>query len=206
MELKVRDIIIKIPNFVIDKIPLIESLNETKSDQMIELTEISPRFLKHIIEYFNNDQKPLFLKSKLNEEFEEFAIKKYLKYLGLDVLLNRLYKSHKIDDKIIIYSIYSFRSKEFHKVYECVLNDGSVIKAKDIVDNNILIRIQDEKIKLVNKLSIDVFYWDEWNDIGRSAMISKENVLEDVDGYYMSPSIYKRYHLSDYTAFSHLKD
>jgi len=92
MRLKVRDEIVNVPEYVIDKIPLIQALKETESDQIIELKEISPSFLKHIIQFVNNQQKPIYLKNILDDEFEEQVIKEFLGYLGMDQLIIEFYK------------------------------------------------------------------------------------------------------------------
>jgi hypothetical protein len=103
MRLKVRDEIVIVPEYVIDKIPLIQALKETESDQIIELKEISPRFLKHIIQFVNNQQKSKYLKKILDDEYEEQVIKEFLGYLGMDQLITEFYKQavyhqYRLDD------------------------------------------------------------------------------------------------------------
>src|SRR5579863_9163577 len=91
IKLNVRGDLIEIPSYAIADIPFIKVLAETKSEDIIEIDAISPKFLKHIIEYIKTQQRPSSLKTILSKEFEEQTIKENLKYLAMDKLLNSFY-------------------------------------------------------------------------------------------------------------------
>ena len=91
IQLSCRDEIIDVPMYCIKKIPLLESIEESKSNEIVTLDSMSPRFLRLIVDYCKNDQKSAYLKKVLTDEFDDDIIKIYLKYLGMNIVFDELY-------------------------------------------------------------------------------------------------------------------
>jgi hypothetical protein len=53
---------------------------------------MSPRFLQLIVDHCKNDQKTSYLKTVLSNEFDDDVIKIYLKYLGMNIVYDEMYK------------------------------------------------------------------------------------------------------------------
>jgi hypothetical protein len=144
LKLNVRGDLIEIPSYAISHIPFIKVLAETKSEDIIEIDVISPKFLNYIIEYIKNQQSPSFLKTILSKEFEKQTIEENLKYLAMDTLFNSFYDpKHTINGLPVIVSFTSDK---------CIMRDGQLIRACDIDLINTLIVLS---IRLMNVYLID---------------------------------------------------
>jgi len=133
MIITVRGEVIEVTNYVANKIPYLQALNDTIGDtkECIAINSIvSPRFLKIVIEYFTNDQLSDDLKKILREEFEEDVIKCNLLYLGLNDIYdlfyvfkpNRYFKGKLVIDDIVT------AIDHYGGIETCgVLPDGSLV-------------------------------------------------------------------------------
>lgn len=129
LKLNVRGDLIEIPSYAISHIPFFKILSETKSDDVIKVDAISPKFLNYIMEYIKNQEPISYLKRRLTENFEEKTIKDNLMYLGMDKLLNILYDLT-INDMPVI---------EYFNSNECKMRDGRLIPINNIAFTNTLI-------------------------------------------------------------------
>jgi hypothetical protein len=178
MRIKVRDEIIEIPKYVIDKIPLIQTLDETKSEEMIELEEISPSFLKHVIHHVNNQQKPLNLKKRLDDEFEKDVIKKFLGYLGMNQLINAFYQPPEfIEDRRVVHSIHSDAGS-----YVVLLLQNEYMKINLDKVNKYICDISRDLIAETSS-SFICEKRDHYGDFKKS--VSKNDLVIDIHGIYM---------------------
>lgn len=92
IKLNCRGDIIDVPKYCIKKIPLLDAIEESKFKETVTLDLISPRFLQLIVDYTKNDQKTEHLRKILTDEFDDDVIKIYLKYLGMNIVFDELYK------------------------------------------------------------------------------------------------------------------
>lgn len=101
MEICVRDELIKVPGYVLKKIPFLRTLNfaiqsdkipkTTMNENTLTIDSLSPRFLKIIIDYSKNDYGNDLLVRLLYGQFSNDIIKQNLGYLCLEELYNNLY-------------------------------------------------------------------------------------------------------------------
>ena len=116
--INIRGEIIEISSYVINKIPYIK----TKIDQMDgidkmdgiseinleDISNVSPKFFKLLINFLKNEQKPIFMKKIFDKYFDKDVIKSYLHFLQMDSLNFMLHDkcpSEKINNMTVINSL-----------------------------------------------------------------------------------------------------
>lgn len=145
LKLEIRGDLFEIPSYIISQIPFFKILVETKSEDIIKIDVISSKFLKYIIDYIKNQQKPSYLKKLLNDEFDEHTIKENLQYLCMDKLTLQLY-----DPK---YTINGMQVIESFSLNTCKLRDGQLIQTSEVDLINTLILVS-KKLMSVEKTNV----------------------------------------------------
>jgi len=104
MDFYIRDELITVPEYIVNKIPFLQTLKSTiqedktpenlaqeKSSRILTINSLSPRLFKIIIDYSKNDYKIYLLMRLLYEQFANDIIKQNLGYLCLEELYNNLH-------------------------------------------------------------------------------------------------------------------
>ncbi len=184
LKLSVRGTQFNIDQYIIFCVPLFQVLNETKSTDNIELIEISPTFLTHLIHFYVTDQKCINFKKILDRYFEKDTIQTYFKYLGIDKIYDKMYsRKHMIDGKKIIY-------RSNRDMYE--LSDGSSVKisSKELVKtlfwiNEIIIEDRENYICVKREINIR-----NSSFISRYYILKSE-IISDMNLYFVPYTKYK---------------
>ncbi len=211
LKLNIRGESINVSSYTITQIPLLDILSKTESkdDDEIVINVISLKFLKYIIEYIQDQQKFLYFRKVLDDNFDDDTIIKNLKYLGMDKLIEQMYKSKKtINDMLVVYNIY--KEKNLNDIV-CVLHDDTKLNYKELLknyhQNNILIKITEPIIE-DNEfcIGIDVEIKKERIDPCRSKIliekvkirkyISKYDLIIDFKSYFITINKYCEYGLT----------
>ena len=136
MQVSVCDQLIDIPEGIIDKIPLLETLkyaqqmDKSNIHEIIKLDLISPVILKFIIDYFKNGIKTNDLGKTLYKQYDQKIVEQNLKYFGLNELYEAIYLLHHgstIKGKIVICKIENARKSMYNEILVATLSDGRTI-------------------------------------------------------------------------------
>ena len=209
LKISVRNVPIDVYPYVGNYIPFLKVLLEQKTKEIVELNLISPSFMIHIIDHYTQQKKLIHLKMILDSEYDIMDIKNFLKYLGLDQLLKQLYQPiDNIDGKKIVRLVDDFSIvgtfRDYFKFENNVLKEMNELKFKfidgsdtsqidyentlheilDIIleDNVHYILIQREFV-YSNPRDKTIKYLGKYQ-------ISKKNVIQYMDSYFVSTKIY----------------
>lgn len=209
--LLVRGSDIYVHEFVVYKIPLIEKrvekLQQDGKGGALIIDEIAPNFMRHIVEYMNNEQKPLVLKQKLDAEFEKTKIIAFLKILGLDSLIHRLYDfPETIEGKPTISHIQRICDFSNELRYlNCILRDGTKIPMETIDTTAYVCQISGRLIKETSQAM-----WFEYKPtepgMQNIQIINKCDIITDIRGYFMFMDKYLIKGLHEHQCFDEYYD
>jgi hypothetical protein len=193
LKLNVRGDLIEIPSYAILHIPFIKILSETKSDDIIKIDAISPKFLNYILEYIKNQQQTSYLKTRLTIEFEEQTIKDNLMYLAMDKLLDKLFNSfynskHMINNMPVIES-FTFSG--------CKMRGGQLIPFCDIDLMNTLILLSKDLIEVYveNSRQIYLVFYDKIKKTKIYPYLDSKLFIKENDSWFMRVAHYCMYDL-----------
>lgn len=133
--------------------------------------------MQSIIEFVINEQKPLYLKQKLDAEYEKSIIIKSLKFLGLNSLVNRFYSCQAAIDGFTV--IYDVKPTEYFNDFNCVLSDGSTVSLNRLDKTKCICRIN---LAVAKENSKTIWFKHGQNKI----VIERADIIDDIGGYFMS--------------------
>ena len=177
LTLNVRGTPFIIGSYIIERIPLFETLYETKSTDVIELKEIPPNFLIHLIHFYTMQQKYIEFKKILDREFEKQDINIFFKYLGIDGLYDKLYgRKNVIDGMLVIYS--------YNSSYGYELSNGSTTSGGGLLDKALFL-INDVIIEdCEHYICVQRQRRHGETDVFHKYYISKQKIICDMDSYF----------------------
>ena len=187
------DQMIKIPRCAVDQIPFLAAVVEGNPDpdNFIIKLDISPDFLKDIIDFLVNCYKVSYLKQILEEKYDKNNIDRWLKNLSMDELLMKLYCPNSIkivnwnketEKLIVVISIKEIiknisGSHDFGYVYGFVLPDGSYIKKGPLIQDTVY-RADLKEIIIDGKLDQYEFLSNKYR------VILQKNQVIVIQGWY----------------------
>ena len=127
------------------QIPFLEALIETKTNEFVVINEVSPKFFRILINFIKNQEKIYWFERDINI-FEKEDIERWLKYLGMDVLINKLFGRKYVNGKLVITDIVMMSDKCGRRYKIFTLCDGRSVTGIDV--NNTLVSISGVKCKI----------------------------------------------------------
>ena len=181
LKLKIRDVIIEVSEYISKCIPFFHILFSEKTDLIVEVNEVAPNFVNHLIDFFRNQKKIDDLKKKLESEFDTTDCKLFLKYLGMNDLYKKLYDPvHEINGKLIV----NLLNKKYiiNEYKKCLLysdSDISLLRKDKYMDGI------DRMVSLVTKNSYKLSDGSTVSDIDPDNTLHKiyDVILEDTNNY-----------------------
>lgn len=187
------DILIEIAN----QIPFLEILLETliveKSNEVVVINEVSPKFFRILINFLKNQEKIHCFERDINI-FEKKDIERWLKYLGMDVLMNKLYGRRYVGGKLVITDFVIMRDRFGRRIQTYKLYDGQFVT--NIVCDNIVISVPGVKCK-IDKNEYILIKTNFNTDVQKIGFLPIEDIIIDNGSYFITYKCAVEYNLID---------
>ncbi len=194
LKICVRGIYFNVIQVVAYSIPLLKILFQEKTNEIIHLDSISPSFITHIIDHLIHQKKVFFLKELLEKEFEKENIIFFLKYLGMDELIDKMYSQiSTIEGKTIVINVGYQKWKNIDGKF---LDENDIDNDKHIhILNEIILDETDKYICVVRQKN----FYDkklESNSIQYfKYYISKQFVFNHMNTQFVNMNVYLKMHI-----------
>ena len=193
LKLNVSGELIEIPEYKGNQIPFIKNLNDTDPTEILELKTIESSFMKHLIENID-EEKWEYLKTILDQEFNDSEIMNYLQYLGLEQMFDKYYPlTHRIKQIVNTNTFEQNFQQNLEQNFQQNLINYRTFKKKfeqEII--NLIYDLYNNILKCVSD-HIYIFENHKWKKLRGKEM------AKDFVKYLIENNIIKKY----YTLFNH---